>query len=158
MLRLRDCVTREIQNLRGHKHTMLYLLLILGSITLFWAFLGLTIVEARSGSRMLARQRVKLDKIVAQYTFIAKHVDWAGFIESAVQSAFERIVHDVAQSILICVRFLERQLTSLIRSLRTRRPNMLAPKPSRTPALVQVGRFVRRRLRIVGKKREREEM
>jgi hypothetical protein len=136
---------------------MLYLILILGSVLLFAVFLGLTIVEARSGKRMLAPQRAKLDKIIAQYTFVAKHVDWTGFIESAAQSAFERVIHDVAQAVLICVRFIERQLTGLVRTLRTRRPNMLAPKPSRTPALVQVSRFARRRLRILGKKREHEE-
>ncbi len=136
---------------------MLYLILILASIGLFAAFLGLTVLEARSGTRVLASQRTKLDKIIAQYTFIAKHVDWGAFVKSALQSAFERVIHDVAQVSLICVRFLERQLTGLIRTLRTRRPNMLAPKPSRTPMLVQMSRFVRRRLRILGKKLEHDE-
>ena len=106
---------------------MLYLILILASIGLFAAFLGLTVLEARSGARVLASQRVKLDKIIAQYTFIAKHVDWGAFVKSALQSAFERVIH------------------------------MLAPKPSRTPMLVQMSRFVRRRLRILGKKLEHDE-
>ena len=136
---------------------MLYLILIIASIGLFAAFLGLTVLEARSGTRVLASSRSKLDKIISQYTFIAKHVDWGAFVGSALQSAFERVIHDVAQFTLICVRFLERQLTGLIRTLRTRRPNMLAPKPSRTPMLVQMSRFARRRLRILGKKLEHDE-
>jgi hypothetical protein len=122
---------------------MTYLILILASILLFVAFLGLTVVEARTGTRVLAPVRLKLDKNISRISFVLKHVDWGSFLSQLIQSFFERVLHDVAHWSLIAVRFMERQLSSIVRYLRDRRPNMLAPKPSRTPVLTQLAERVK---------------
>ncbi len=126
---------------------MLYILLIITSVVLFWAFLSLTIVEARTGTRLFADSRLKLDRQVGRALFIAKHVDWLEFINHALQSFFERVLHDIAQFFLFLVRGIERELSETVRYLRGRRPNLLAPKPSRTPLQEQAKRYVRRTFR-----------
>jgi hypothetical protein len=123
---------------------MTYLLLIFLSIALFAGFFGLTIAEARSGTRVLALQRTHLDKQVARVAFIIKHVDWVEFLSHAIQSFFERVIHDAAHLTLIVVRFIERNLTDVVRYLRDRRPNLLAPKPSRTPIHTQAWDYVKK--------------
>ena len=122
---------------------MIYLLLILASIALFAAFLSLTIVAARTGTRVLAPIRTKLDKNVSRVSFVLTHVRWGSFISQLIQGFFERVLHDVAHVTLILVRFVERQLSNVVRYLRERRPNMLAPKPSRIPVVTQVVEKVR---------------
>ena len=122
---------------------MTYLLLILASIALFAAFLGLTVVEARTGVRMFSPLRSKLDRNVSRVAFIIQHVSWGSFISQMLQSFFERVLHDIAHWSLIAVRFIERQLSSVVRYLRDRRPNMLAPKPSRPPLLTKINERIR---------------
>jgi hypothetical protein len=123
---------------------MIYLASILVSIALFIGFLGLTIVEARKGTRVvLASSRTKLDHHVARASFVLKNVNWTSFFFQAFLSFAERIVHDVAQWSLVVVRFIERELTGVVRSLRYRRPNMLAPKPSRVPLRTQISKYLR---------------
>jgi hypothetical protein len=126
---------------------MLYLFLILASIGLFAAFLGLTVVEARAGTRVLSSPRAKLDKEVSKVSFIITHVRWGSFFLNAIESISERIVHDIAHWSLIFVRFMERELTETVRYLRDRRPNMLAPKPSRRPLVEQVTHYVQKTLK-----------
>jgi hypothetical protein len=122
---------------------MTYLLFIFASTALFAGFLGLTVVEARAGTRVLGGTRVKLDRTVGHLLFIIKNVNWSDFLAHLVQSIAARIAHDIAHWSLIAVRFIERQLTGVVRYLRDRRPNVLAPKPSRTPALTQVSHYFR---------------
>jgi hypothetical protein len=126
---------------------MIYLLFLAGSIALFAGFLGLTIVEARSGTRVLGSARKMLDHRVGHMSFIAKHVNWGDFIAHLVQSIGARIAHDIAHWSLIAVRFVERQLTRIVRYLRDRSPNVLAPKPSRTPAVTQAKNYVQDMIR-----------
>ena len=121
----------------------MYLLLIVASIVLFGAFLSLTIVEARTGTRIFAPMRSRLDQNVSRVSFIIKHVRWGSFIFQLIESFFERVLHDVAHVSLIFVRFVERQLSSVVKYLRDRRPNMLAPKPSRTSLRTQITDKVR---------------
>jgi hypothetical protein len=126
---------------------MIYLLSILTSVVLFFAFLSLTIVEARTGTRLFADSRMKLDKNVGRALFIMKHVNWIEFFSHAIESFFERVLHDIAQFFLMLVRVIERELSETVRYLRGRRPNLLAPKPSRTPLQEQAKRYVRRTFR-----------
>jgi hypothetical protein len=126
---------------------MVYLLLILTSVVLFWAFLSVTIVEARTGTRLFASQRTKFDKQIGKALFIAKHVDWLEFFTHAVESFFERVLHDSAHLSLTVVRVIERELSETVRYLRDRRPNMLAPKASRSSLRVQATRYIRRTFR-----------
>jgi hypothetical protein len=133
---------------------MFYLLLIAISLFLFLAFMALTLMEARTGMRLLAGPRAKLDRQIEKASFVIDHVNWGDFISHLVQSFFVRIAHDIAHWSLIVVRFLERQLTRVVRYMRDRRPNLLAPKPSRTPILTQTRSYVRKTLRLPKKEKE----
>jgi hypothetical protein len=140
---------------------LIYLILLAVSIALFVGFFSLTMVEARTGTRILSAPRKKLDKGVARVFFIAEHVDWGGFIAHIVQSIVARIAHDVAHVTLLTVRFVERQLTAVVRTLRNRRPNLLAPKPSRSSPLTQVTDYLysaARQTREIRRKRREEEL
>ena len=136
---------------------MTYLLLILGSIILFALFLGLTVVEGRTGTRVFGTSRAKLDKKVARISFVIQHVHWSNLLGHALQSFFERIIHDAAHWSLIFVRFIERELTNTVRYLRDRRPNLLAPKPSRSPILTQAANYVRKTFHISRTKKSETE-
>jgi hypothetical protein len=127
---------------------MFYLLLIAISLLLFLAFMALTLMEARSGVRLLAVPRAKLDQQVERALFVINHVNWFDFISHMVQSFFARTAHDTAQSTLIGVRFLERQLTHVVRYMRDRRPNVLAPTPSRESPLTQTTSYLKKKLRL----------
>ncbi len=135
---------------------MIYLLLIAFSIALFCGFFGLTIAEARTGTRILATPRRTLDKKLARIVFIANHVNWSDFLGHVVQSVVARIAHDMAHWSLIAVRFIERQLTRVVRYLRDSRPNLLAPKPSRSSIFTQTTNYFREKLRFSGRRSNRD--
>jgi hypothetical protein len=138
---------------------MIYLILLALSIVLFVGFFALTVVEAQTGRRMFGLSRKKFDKNVGRVFFIIEHVDWSGFIAHLVQSVAARVAHDIAHWTLMTVRFLERQLTTVVRTLRNQRPNLLAPKPSRTSPLTQVSGYLQatiRRNRESRKKKRQE--
>jgi hypothetical protein len=127
---------------------MLYLVLILASMLLWMGFLGLTVVEARTGARLLENPRRALDRRVQRVSFLANHVHWGNFISHVLGSLIERIAHDIAHGTLIAVRFVEHELTRTVRYLRSRRPNLLAPRPSRRSPLAQTSEYVRKMLRL----------
>lgn len=127
---------------------MTYIFLVLGSILLFSGFLGLTIVEARTGRRVLAAPRHTLDVKVSQAMFIIEHVNWSDFLSHFVQSIAARVVHDIAHWSLLFVRFVERRLTAIVRYMRDRRPNLLAPRPSRRSPLDQTVSYLKKRLHL----------
>ena len=108
---------------------MAYLIAILVSLALFGGFLFLTAFERARGVRVLAGPRAILDRRVARLGFVIQHVDWGAFLKHMVQSAFARIVHDIAQFTLMAVRFVERLLTRIVRSLREQRSTSEAPTP-----------------------------
>jgi hypothetical protein len=121
-----------------------YLLLISITIFMFLAFMALTLMEVRTGTRFLAVPRAHLDQWVSRASFIMEHVNWSEFLAHLVQSLAARIAHDIVHWTLIVVRFAERQLTRAMRYLRNSRPNVLAPQPSRPPILTQVQTYVRK--------------
>jgi hypothetical protein len=131
---------------------MIYLFLIVLSIALFGGFLGLTVVEARSGTRVLSAPRAMLDRRLTRWVFIIHHVEWAEFFSHLIQSVAARVAHDVAHVSLIVVRFLERQLTRVVRYLRDSRPNLLAPKPSRSSIFTQTSNYLQEKLRFSGRR------
>jgi hypothetical protein len=130
------------------------LILLIGSLTLFVAFFGLLMVEAQTGRRVFDGTRRSLDRRVRRVEFIVRHVDWAEFLAHIVQSIGARIAHDIAHISLLVVRFLERQLTRTVRYLRDRKPNVLAPKPSRESMVSQARNYVQEMLPKVRKKRQ----
>ncbi len=111
---------------------------------MFLAFMALTLMEVRTGTRFLAVPRAHLDQWVSRASFIMEHVNWSEFLAHLVQSLAARIAHDIVHWTLIVVRFAERQLTRAMRYLRNSRPNVLAPQPSRPPILTQVQTYVRK--------------
>ncbi|HWH06953.1 MAG TPA: hypothetical protein VNU47_00260 [Candidatus Paceibacterota bacterium] len=100
---------------------MAYIIAILLSLTLLGAFLALTHYETTHGIRFFGTLRGRFDKRVARITFIMSHVDWSAFLSHFTRSLAARIVHDIAHTSLIVVRILERVLTRIVKSLRTRR-------------------------------------
>lgn len=90
------------------------------SCVLLGGFIILTAFERRHG-RLFGATRKRLDRWVGRVTYIARHVDWSAFIKDIVHSTVERVVHDIAHASLKLVRFIERLLTRLVRSLRERR-------------------------------------
>lgn len=111
---------------------MTYGILILIPLVLLIAFLSLTAVESRTGRRFLAGRRFALDAKVSRYMFIIRHVDWGAVSADLVKSFLERATHDIAHGALIGVRALERSLTRVVRSLRSREENPVLPPPPPT--------------------------
>ncbi len=137
---------------------MTYLIFLEISIALLAVFFGLTMIEARTGKRVLTSLRTKLDRQVGKIFFIIGHVNWSEFTAHLLQSVVARIVHDVAHWSLIAVRFAERQLTQVVRYLRDKRPNLLAPTPSRKSVLSQTMSYLRETFHVSPpKKRNRNE-
>lgn len=130
---------------------MFYLLLIAIAILLFLAFMALTLTEVRTGTRVLAVPRARLDQWVMRAEFVLEHVDWGEFTAHLVRGILARIAHDIVHVTLMAVRFIERQLTRVMRALRDRRPNVLAPEPSRPPVTTQVRSYVQR---MIGRKKD----
>ena len=100
---------------------MLYLILIILSLLLFGGFLMLTNFERKRGLRVVGAWRNALDAKVSRATFIATHVDWGAFSRHLAGTFLERVLHDIAHTILRFVRTTERLLTRAVKYLRARR-------------------------------------
>jgi hypothetical protein len=108
---------------------LFHAILILIPFALLVLFIALANYEERRGSRLiLAGSRYALDRKAMRAAFIIKHVDWGAFLWELTRSSSERLLHDLAHSTLIGVRFVERQLTSVVRVLRARRDDPLLPR------------------------------
>lgn len=104
------------------------LLLILVPLALLGLFLGLVAHEERAGRRiLLPGRRHHFDLKASRAFFVIQHVDWGAFLNDLTRTSAERLIHDVAHSTLLGVRFAERHLTRLVRALRARRDDPLLP-------------------------------
>ncbi|MDB5266145.1 MAG: hypothetical protein JWM39_858 [Parcubacteria group bacterium] len=115
---------------------MLYFIFLPITFALLVLFLLLTFVEAKSGMRMFSGTRDKFDARIGRASFVLRHVDWGAFVNDVTRTFFERALHDIAHGTLMVVRFVERVLTRIVRSLRMRRERILPqasfePKTSR---------------------------
>lgn len=132
-----------------------HLILIAVPLALLTLFLGITALEARTGRRFaLSGARYRLDQKMERTAFIIRHVDWGAFLHDLTKSGAERLLHDIAHTTLLFVRAVERELTSLVRTLRARRePAQLPPpdaeEPSRIAAATAYLRKTVRRARKV---------
>jgi hypothetical protein len=116
---------------------MAYLIAIAVLVTILVAFLVLVSFERSSGKRLFAGRRYTLDGKVERVNFVLRHVDWGAFSADVARSTLERTVHDIAHGSLLATRALERFLTRVVRTLRTRRDVPLPPPSvSRTTATV----------------------
>lgn len=105
---------------------MTYIILIIVSLVLLGGFLLLARFEQKRGLRVAGAYRNRLDAKVSRATFILTHVDWGAFVRHLAGTALERVLHDIAHSILRIVRTAERLLTRAVKGLRERR-GIVAP-------------------------------
>lgn len=99
---------------------MLPLLILVATILLTASFIGLTAYEGRHAVRLFDERRAALDHVVRRVQFIIEHVDFAAFLEEAVRHLAHRIAHDSVHLSLQLVRAVERLLTRVVRSFRSR--------------------------------------
>lgn len=100
---------------------MAYLITIAIIALLLGGFLALVSFETRTGKRLAASARYKLDARIARLEFVAKHVDWGAFSADVARTAVLRVVHDVIHGTLVAVRTVERLLTRAVKALRESR-------------------------------------
>ena len=107
---------------------MTYLIVVSVSIALLVGFIVLTQYEARHAMRFFLRARADLDAFVTRAEFIIENVDLLAFARDEIRHATNRIGHFFAHITLQVVRWIERQLTRLVRYLRTRNEDTVAPR------------------------------
>ncbi len=112
---------------------MTELILVLASLVLLAAFLILTRIEEKRGTRLFARARARLDARTEHAVHAIESGQASDAVARGVKLGAERIAHDVAHGSLIAVRFVERTLTQAVRSLRARRAENAAPGASASP-------------------------
>jgi hypothetical protein len=109
---------------------MLYLILILCSVTLLTGFVLLVRYEEQHAVRFFAPKRSEFDVLIERMQFIIQHVDLAAFLQEELRRALTALGHAVVNVSLQAVRSVERLLTRLVRHLRTRSENAEAPLES----------------------------
>lgn len=109
---------------------MAYLIAVLSTLALFVGFVALTYYEARRTRRFFPLTRARLDANVERIEFIFAHVDLGAFLKEEIHHALNRIGHTVAHISLQVVRATERLLTRLVRHLRVRNEDSVAPRES----------------------------
>lgn len=110
---------------------MTHLIFIGVSVLLLGGFFLLITLERNAEKRVLGSLRTKLDRKVSRAAFIATHVDWGAFARHLAGTALERVLHDVAHTILQMVRATERILTRAVKTLRERRGMPAAEEENR---------------------------
>ena len=113
---------------------MIHLIFIGVSILLLGGFFLLIALERNTEKRVLGSLRTKLDRKVSRAAFIATHVDWGAFARHLAGTALERVLHDLAHTILQMVRATERILTRTVKTLRERRGMPVAEEENRDAA------------------------
>lgn len=96
--------------------SMAILIAIVVLAVLFFGFIALTAAEAKSGRRALRGVRARLDAHVASLKSV--HAELPHVARKSFVSALSVLAHEVAHSLLIGIRAIERALTRATRSLR----------------------------------------
>lgn len=130
---------------------MVYILFILLSLALLLGFLALTTVETRRGVRVFAPLRAKLDEL-AQASEELSRVDLAVFVLHLLRDATHRVLHDLAHLSLLLIRAIERELTRLVKHVRSNR-TPIAPEMKEQSPVKKAAWYVRKALQ---KSRETE--
>ena|SRR3989344_2021362 len=107
------------------------------ALILLIGFIGLLVLEARRGARFFEVYRLRLDRLVAQGTFILEHVDLASFAREECVRLLRRTTHDLAHLGLTSIRAVERLLTRLVRRLRAAESQLVRPSQESTRAFVR---------------------
>lgn len=108
----------------------MYLIFILVTSALLGGFFVLTAYEARRSVRLFSSQRARLDRNVERVEFVLGHVDLGAFLRDEVRRLISRGGHGLAHLSLQAVRATERFLTRLVRRLRSRQEETIAPRES----------------------------
>ncbi|MFZ2500605.1 MAG: hypothetical protein WAW90_01295 [Minisyncoccia bacterium] len=107
---------------------MVYLVVVLISLTLLVGFVLLTQYEDHRSQRFFAAERALLDTNIERAKFIVKHVDFAAFARDEIHHAVSRVGHVIAHISLQVVRIAERLLTRAVRHLRIKNESNAAPR------------------------------
>ncbi len=107
---------------------MAYLIAVFVLLALLVGFVVLTRYEAQRGVRFFAPERDALDKNVERLGFIVAHVDLLSFARDELSRALNQLGHLIAHFSLQAVRAVERLLTRLVRHLRARNQETVAPR------------------------------
>jgi len=105
-----------------------YFVSVLLSIALLAGFVALTQYETKHGIRFFAAKRTRLDENVERVGFIVEHVDLGAFVRDEVRHALNHAEHAIVHLSLQVVRSIERLLTRLVRHLRMRHEDNIAPR------------------------------
>jgi hypothetical protein len=105
-----------------------YLVFVLVTLALLVGFVALTQYETRHGVRFFAAERGRFDAFVGHIEFIVEHVDLLAFVRDEVHHAVTRVGHEIAHFTLQAVRAAERLLTRVVRHLRTKHEEEVAPR------------------------------
>lgn len=108
-----------------------HLILIAVPLAVLALFVAVVAYEQHTNRRLvLSSKRYAFDMKVERASFIIQHVDWGAFFNDLTRSGAERLLHDLAHVTLILVRFIERELTGVVRTLRARRDPTALPLPN----------------------------
>ncbi len=99
---------------------MVYLVTELVLIALLAGFILLTQYEKHRGVRFASKFRNGIDIFATKIAFIKNHVDFADFVKDTFRQMAERIAHNTAHQALRVTRFVEQQLTRVVRYFRAR--------------------------------------
>ena len=120
---------------------MAYLALIFITIALVVSFVALVEYEMRRNVRFAAVQRAELDARIERISFVLVHVDFVAFIRDEVQHFTSRAGHAIVEHSLHAVRAIERFLTRVVRSLRTRHSEEEGPRETAREFVKQLSEF-----------------
>jgi hypothetical protein len=126
---------------------MLYFFLLLGSLFLFFGFVGLTLVEAKTGVRIFSVLRTRFDHTSSRILYVCTHVDLAAFFFRVSSDAFSASVHAITHASLTLVRTLERTLTRAVRHIRAKNGHAPVLPPKETSRFVRTISYFKQTLR-----------
>lgn len=107
---------------------MALLIALLVSGLLLAGFLALTAVEAKSGRRMFAPMRAKLDAEVAHAAGVLRRADLGALFFHGLRALLEYLVREGVHAVLALVRAAERLLTGVARELRSREEMLMSSR------------------------------
>ncbi len=110
---------------------MAYLVFIVITIALTIGWVALLRYESRIGIRYAVLHRANLDAKVERIEFLLAHVDFVSFLREETHHLMNRIGHDIVELTLRVIRAIERFLTSIVRTLRTRQTVATHPQDVR---------------------------
>lgn len=104
------------------------LISVLGTLALLVGFVVLTRYEVQHGVRFFVNSRARFDGFIGRIEFIIEHVDLLAFVRDEVHHAVMSLGHQIAHLTLQAVRAVERILTRIVRHLRTKHEEEVAPR------------------------------